>query len=147
VRTHTYTPTAVGHSTDLHLLTRTERPETIASAREWQRIRNAASRNGMCDPDAAALAWGHAVGFARLTRTPCPECRTIMATFPEETAHPSWRTHKRGRAGTPPTRSLDPGGAPGSTGLPPALTGTLKGRRVFGVLSSPAHVLTGEVTR
>lgn len=147
MRTHTYTPTAVGHSTDVHPLTRTELPESIGSAREWQRIANAANRKGMCHADAAALAWGHAVGFARLTRTPCPECRAIMAGFPEETAHPSFRTHKRGRAGARSTRSLDSGGVSGSAELPPALTGTLEGRRVFGALSTPARILTGEVTR
>ncbi|MCZ2811259.1 hypothetical protein O2W15_07385 [Modestobacter sp. VKM Ac-2979] len=128
-------------------LTRTELPETIGSAREWQRIRNAASRDGLCDPDAAAVAWGHAVGFARLTRTPCPECRAIMATFPEETAHLSFRTRKRGRAGAPSTRSTDPGSLPVPPELPPALTGTLEGRRVIGVISTPARVLTGKVTR
>ena len=128
-------------------VTRTERPETIASAREWQRIKNGARRKGMCHADAAALAWGHQVGFARLARIPCPECRAIMATFPEETTHPSFRTHKRGRAGAPLSRATDPGGPPVPLELSPALTGTLEGRRVFGALSAPAHVLTGEVTR
>ena len=127
-------------------LTRTERPETIASAREWQRIANSAERMGVCHADAAALAWGHQVGFARLTRTPCPECRGILATFPEETAHPSWRTHVRGRAGGSSTRSLGHGGVPGSAELVPATTGTLEGRRVFGVVRTSAHELA-EVTR
>lgn len=128
-------------------LTRTERPETIASAREWQRIENAAEREGMCPTDAAQLAWGHQVGFARLTRIPCPECRGIVVDFPEETAHPSWRTHRRGRTGGQSVRSTDPGGPPIPPELSPALTGTLEGRRVFGAFSSSAGVLTGEVAR
>ena len=128
-------------------LTRTKRPETIASAREWERIKNAAVRKGLCHADAAALAWGHQVGFAGLTRTPCPECRAVMATFPEETAHPSFRTHKRGRAGAPSTRAVDPGGQPVPPELSPALTSTLEGRRVFGTLSSGSGVPAVEVIR
>ncbi|MQA35962.1 hypothetical protein GCU49_20690 [Modestobacter roseus] len=135
-----------GHSIG-EFRTRTELPETLGSAREWQRITNAAERNGLCPADAAALAWGHQVGFARLTRTPCPECRGTMATFPEETAHPSFRTHKRGRSGVPSMRSTNPGGPVVPPELPPASTGTLEGRRVLGVLSVPARVLTGEAAR
>jgi hypothetical protein len=143
-------------------LTRTHRPETPGSAREWQRIKNANEAAGLCPADAAAIAWAHTLGFTRVPRTPCDVCAPIVATFPEETAHSSWRTHKRGRTGAPSTRSGASRGVSGSADLatastgelndqqtktsdPAAATSTLTGRRVFGVVSTPVHALA-EVT-
>lgn len=87
-------------------LTRAERPEKMGQALAWDRRRDAyAYRAGLCDRDAAALSWGHSLGFASLTHPPCQECAPIVATFPEETSHPSWRAYTRGRVKAPSGRS------------------------------------------
>ena len=86
-------------------LPRAERSETMGQALAWDRRRDAyAYRAGLCDRDAAALSWGHSLGFASLTHPPCQDCAPIVATFPEETSHPSWRAHTRGRVSAPPGR-------------------------------------------
>lgn len=87
-------------------LSRADRPETMGQALAWDRRRDAyAYRAGLCDRDAAALSWGHSLGFASLTHPPCEECTPVVATFPEETAHPAWRAYTRGRVKAPPGRS------------------------------------------
>jgi hypothetical protein len=86
-------------------LTRSERPETMGQALAWDRRRDAyAYRAGLCDRDAAALSWGHSLGFASLPDGPCEDCAPIVTTFPVETSHPSWRAHPRGRVSRPSGR-------------------------------------------
>ena len=64
-----------------------ERPETIGQAAAWDRRRDAyAYRAGLCDRDAAALSWGHSLGFASMTHPPCDECAPVVATFPDDPA-------------------------------------------------------------
>jgi hypothetical protein len=83
--------------TDNHL-TRAERPEELGQALAWDRRRDAyAYRAGLCDRCAASASWGHALGWTRVPHAPCEQCAPIVATFPEETSHPSWRAYTRGR--------------------------------------------------
>lgn len=82
-----------------------ELPETLPQAVEYDRRRDAyAYRAGLCDPCSAAVSWGHALGFTRVSRLPCEGCAPIVATFPEPTSHPAWRKWPRGRVGGPLTR-------------------------------------------
>ncbi|MGY1672179.1 hypothetical protein [Geodermatophilus sp. SYSU D00710] len=84
--------------TDPDHLTRAERPETMGQAIAWDRRRDAyARRAGLCDPCAAAAAWGHALGWSSAPHPPCEACGPLVATFPEETSHPAWRKYPRGR--------------------------------------------------
>lgn len=81
------------------------RPETLAEATEDDR-RTASYRGaGLCDRDASHVSKGHAVGFSRLTVSPCHDCTPIVADFPEATAHPRWRKWPRGRVSAPSVRS------------------------------------------
>lgn len=113
-------------------------PETIESARTWDRIRNAYATAGLCTADAAAAAWGHAEGWTRVTHAPCVACAPIVATFPEDTAHGFWRKHPRGRAETASAGSTASGGAARSTELATTFTGALTAWRVFGAVSTSA---------
>jgi len=128
-------------------MTRTQLPETLGAAREWDRRRNAYAAAGLCDADAATAAWGHSDGWARILHAPCTACAPIVAAMPEDTAHASWRKYSRSRAGAPSVRSTASVGVSASADLAAASTGTPGGRRMFGVLFTPAHDLTGEVVR
>ena len=128
------------------LLTRTELPETLRSAREFDRISAFYRREGLCDHCAAYAGHRHSCGWLADPRPPCEPCKPIVSRFPKATADHRWRQHDRGRAGAPPsTTPAATLGVSGSDALWAALTGTLEGRRVFGVVTSPSTVLA-EVT-
>ena len=128
-------------------LTRTQLPESLRAAREYDQISAFYRRQGLCDHCAAYAGHRHSCGWLTDPRPPCDACWPIIQSFPKATAEPRWRQHLRGRAGGPSAPSVATPGVFGSVELWAASTGTLEGRRVVGAVSTPAHVLTGEVIR
>jgi len=84
--------------------TGTDGPETIGEAIADDRRTASYRRAGLCPRCSSHISKGHAYGFARVPGPPCDDCAPIVATFPDPTVHPLWRTYPRGRLSAPLTR-------------------------------------------
>lgn len=76
-------------------LAHSEAPERLSQAQTFDKTRNFYAAIGMCNIDAAALSWGHQLGWTRLERTPCSDCAPLVASLPTATAVPAWRNVPR----------------------------------------------------
>lgn len=61
---------------------RTQLPETIGQARVWERKNRRYLIAGLCEIDAAHIAWLHSEGFGKTKWTPCAACQPIVDRFP-----------------------------------------------------------------
>lgn len=89
-------------STTKPLLTRGDKPETMAQARDFERRRDGYWRLGLCHKCACQASWGHSLGFSRV-HPPCTECTPIVAGLPKGEPN-GWRSVLRGRVPADVTR-------------------------------------------
>lgn len=66
-------------------------PESRVQAETWTRVKNHAVRFGLCQGCASQLAWGHQLGFERVTRPPCTACVPVIDRLDVAKAN-GWRT-------------------------------------------------------
>lgn len=81
---------------------RQDAPETIAQAITFDRVVTLAHEHGLCWPCAAQVGWAAQLGYSRVTRVPCDDCRPLVDALPMETSHPAWR-RPRGALSKPAT--------------------------------------------
>lgn len=77
------------------------KPETLAQAAYWERVKRNGLGNGLCHDCASQLAWAHQSqtgGFAA-AHPPCATCAPLVARLPVERVN-GWRTVS-GDAGRP----------------------------------------------
>jgi hypothetical protein len=66
--------------------------ETLRQARIFDSTKRHYERLGLCRICAAQAAWGHQLGFSRVTKQPCRECQPFVDRFPR--ARPGkWRSY------------------------------------------------------
>lgn len=78
-------------------------PETAGDVATFDSNVRSYRAAGLCTPDAAVLAYFHALGRVQLIdpsrssqtttvhRTPCGSCRTVIASFPDDIPGTGWR--------------------------------------------------------
>jgi hypothetical protein len=75
------------------------RPETLAQAIEWEKVKRRYQFAGLCGKCAPQAAWAHQPGaggwFA--IQPPCPVCAEIVEMFAYPTRNPLWRAVIRKR--------------------------------------------------
>lgn len=54
--------------------------ESLAQCRVWDRKKKRYLLAGLCDPCAGQAAWGHQVGFGKISN-PCRECQPLVDHF------------------------------------------------------------------
>jgi hypothetical protein len=74
-------------------MTKADRNESVAEAKEWQRSLYRYEQAGLCPMCAAQAAFGHSIGFSH-SHPPCPTCAPIVAAFPRK-AFGVWRMMTR----------------------------------------------------
>lgn len=78
-----------------------DKPETPRQVETWQRVKNRYREAGLCNGCAGQAAYGHQMGFQRLTNAPCETCAMVDL--------PDWLIEKHGPRGA---RWLNGGGHP-----------------------------------
>lgn len=69
-----------------------DRVETLRQTQTFDTNKRHYKGLGLCHPCAAQAAWGHQLGFSRVTKQPCHECQPIVDRFPR--ARPGkWRSY------------------------------------------------------
>lgn len=62
-------------------MTYRDAPETLRQARRWDEVKADYLRQGLCGPCAAQAAYGHQLGWHRIS-PPCDVCFPIVVRFP-----------------------------------------------------------------
>jgi hypothetical protein len=75
------------------------RPETLAQAVEWQRVKTRYLLAGLCHYCAGQAAYGHQFGSGgfNAVRPPCADCAPLVEMFAYATRNPLWRAAIRKR--------------------------------------------------
>lgn len=84
-----------------------DKPETLAQAVEWEKVKNHYVTLELCHVCAAQATYGHQIGFTKVNQ-PCPDCAGVVAGLPDGAANgwrsQSYRKTRRGAYGTGPQR-------------------------------------------